>query len=62
MQKERLNYFFVVLSQKEGGSPSIEIDWKFREEVCTGHLYDYSNLKIFGCEAYALTPKNQRLS
>ena len=30
------------------------------EEVWTGHPCDYSNLKIFVCEAYALTPKNQR--
>ena len=41
-------------------SPSMEIDCKILEEVWTGHSYDYSNLKIFGCEAYAFTPKNQR--
>ena len=35
------------------------IDCKITEEVWTGHSCDYSNLKIFGCEAYALTPKNQ---
>ena len=28
-------------------------------EVWTGHLCDYSKLKFFGCEGYALTPKNQ---
>ena len=32
---------------------------KISEEVWTGHPCDYSNLKIFGCEAYVLTPKNQ---
>ena len=37
----------------------MEIDCKILEEVWTGHSCDYSNLKIFGCEAYALTPKNQ---
>ena len=41
-------------------SPSMEIDCKILEEVWTNHSCDYSNLKIFGCEAYALTPKNQR--
>ena len=37
----------------------MEINCKISEEVWTGHLCDYLNLKIFGCEAYALTPKNQ---
>ena len=36
------------------------IDCKILEEVWTNHSCDYSNLKFFGCEAYALTPKNQR--
>ena len=34
------------------------INCKIPEEVWTGHPCDYSNLKIFGYEAYALTPKN----
>ena len=38
----------------------MEIDCKNLEEVWTSHLCDYSNLKIFGCEVYALIPKNQR--
>ena len=42
--------------------PSMEIKCKILEEVWTGHPYDYSNLKIFGCEAYVLTPKNQHSS
>ena len=41
-------------------SPSIAIDNKILEEVWTSHPCAYSNLKIFGCEAYAFTPKNQR--
>ena len=40
-------------------SPLMVIDCKILEEVLTGHPCDYSNLKIFGCEAYVLTPKNQ---
>ena len=36
------------------------INCNIPEEVWTGHPCDYSNLKFFGCEAYALTPKNQR--
>ena len=39
-------------------SPSMEINCKIMEEVWIGHPYDYSNLKIFGCEAYSHTPKN----
>jgi hypothetical protein len=40
-------------------SPSTTIDCKIPEEVWTGHSCDYSNLKIFSCEAYALIPKHQ---
>ena len=35
------------------------INCKIPKEVWTGHPCDYLILKIFGCEAYALTPKNQ---
>ena len=42
-------------------SPSMPIDCKIPEEVWTSNpCCDYSNLNFFGCEAYALTPKNQR--
>lgn len=41
-------------------SPSVAIDCKIPEEVWIGHLCDYSNLKIFGCDVYALIPKDQR--
>ena len=35
------------------------IDCKILEEVWTGQQCDYSNLRVFGCEAYALIPKSQ---
>ena len=41
-------------------SLSMAIDCKILEEVWIGHHCGYSNTKIFGCEAYALGPKNQR--
>ena len=40
--------------------PSIAIDCKIPEEVWMGQSCDYSHLKIFGCDAYSLIPKNQR--
>ena len=39
-------------------SPSITIDCKIPKELWLGHSYDFSNLKIFGCNAYALVSKN----
>ena len=41
-------------------SPSTSIDCKIPQEVWTGHPCDYSKLRVFGCEAYALVPKHQR--
>eukprot|EP00253_Pinus_taeda_P002182 PITA_02182 len=41
-------------------SPSIAINCKIPEEVWTGQSCDYSHLRIFGCDAYSLIPKNQR--
>jgi hypothetical protein len=41
-------------------SPSTTIECKIPEEVWTGHPCNYSNLKVFGCDAYALIPKHQR--
>ena len=41
-------------------SPSTTIDYKIPEEVWTGQKCDYSNLRVFGCEAYALIAKNQQ--
>jgi hypothetical protein len=40
-------------------SPSTAINCNILEEVCTSHLYDCSNLRIFGCDAYALISKDQ---
>eukprot|EP00253_Pinus_taeda_P026672 PITA_26672 len=40
-------------------SPSIVINCKIPEEVWLGKSCDYSHLRIFGCDAYALIPKNQ---
>ena len=39
-------------------SPSVAIDCKIPEEVCTGQSCDYSHLRIFGYDAYSLIPKN----
>lgn len=41
-------------------SPSTAIHCKIPKEVWTYQPWDYSNLRIFGCDAYALIPKNQR--
>ena len=41
-------------------SPSVAINCKIPEEVWIGRSCDYSHLRIFGCDAYSLTPKNQR--
>eukprot|EP00253_Pinus_taeda_P021000 PITA_21000 len=41
-------------------SHSVVIDCKIPEEVWTGQSCDYSHLRIFGCDAYSLIPKNQR--
>jgi hypothetical protein len=39
-------------------SPSTTIECKILEEVWKVHPCNYSNLKVFGCEAYALIPKH----
>jgi hypothetical protein len=41
-------------------SPSTAIGCKIPQEVWKGHPCDYSKLKVFGCDAYALAPKHQR--
>eukprot|EP00253_Pinus_taeda_P021916 PITA_21916 len=41
-------------------SPSVKINCKIPEEVWSGQSCDYSHLRIFGCDAYAFIPKNQR--
>jgi hypothetical protein len=40
-------------------SPSTEIECDIPEEVWKGHPCNYSNLKVFGCEDYALIMKHQ---
>jgi hypothetical protein len=41
-------------------SPSTTIECKILKEVWIGHPCNYFNLKVFGCEAYALILKHQR--
>ena len=53
--EEAVSTTFYLINQ----SPSMELDCKILEQVWTGHPCDDLNLKVFGCEAYALTPKNQ---
>ena len=40
-------------------SPSVTINYKILE-VWSGQCCDYSYLNIFGCNAYALIPRNER--
>ena len=40
-------------------SPSTAIGCKIPQEVWKGHPCDYSKLKVFGCDAYALVPEHQ---
>eukprot|EP00253_Pinus_taeda_P023095 PITA_23095 len=40
--------------------PSMAIGCKIPQEVWKGHPCDYSKLRVFGCDAYALVPKHQR--
>jgi hypothetical protein len=40
-------------------SPSTTINYKILEKVWTDHSCDYSNMRIFCCDAYALISKNQ---
>eukprot|EP00253_Pinus_taeda_P013841 PITA_13841 len=41
-------------------SPSMEIGCRILQEVWKGNPCDYSKLRVFGCDAYALVPKHQR--
>eukprot|EP00253_Pinus_taeda_P007139 PITA_07139 len=41
-------------------SLSTVIGCKIPQEVWIGHPCDYSKLRVFGCDAYALVPKHQR--
>jgi hypothetical protein len=46
---EAANAAFYLINR----SPNSAIDFKIPEEVWTGKPFDYSNLGIFGCPAYA---------
>ena len=41
-------------------SPSRPLELKNRQETWTGSKPNYDKLRIFGCEAYALIPKDDR--
>ena len=41
-------------------SPSRPLGYKIPQELWSGKTPDYSRLRIFGCEAYALVPKDDR--
>jgi hypothetical protein len=40
-------------------SPSRPLGLKIPQELWTGRKPDYDKLQIFGCEAYALVPKDK---
>ena len=41
-------------------SPSRPLGLKIPQEIWTGRKPNYDKLRIFGCEAYALIPKDDR--
>ena len=41
-------------------SLSRSLDFKIPQELWTGRKPDYAKLWVFGCEAYALVPKDER--
>ena len=41
-------------------SPSRPLGLKIRKEIWTGRKPNYDKLRIFGCQAYALIPKDDR--
>jgi hypothetical protein len=41
-------------------SPSIAINCNIRKEIRTVHSCDFSNMRIFGCDAYSLISKYRR--
>ena len=52
---EAITTVFYLVNQ----SPSTTIECKILEEVWKCHPCNYYNLKVFGCEAYALILKHQ---
>jgi hypothetical protein len=60
MQRELWGETILTTCYLINWSPSTAINWKILEEVWTDHSCDFSNLIIFGCDAYALISKDQR--
>jgi len=59
LQKELWVEAISTASYLINRSPSVAINCKNPEEVWSGQSCDYSHLRIFGCDAYSLIPKNQ---
>ena len=59
LQQELCTEAFSTACYLINRSPSTAIGCKIPQEVWKGHPCDYSKLKVFGCDAYALLPKNQ---
>ena len=59
LQKEMWGKVTLVACYLVNRSPLTKIGYEILEEVWIGHPYDYTNLNSFGCDVYALIPKNQ---
>jgi hypothetical protein len=60
LKKELLAEAVSIACYLVNKSTSVAIKCKIPEEVWTDQCCDYSHLRIFGCDAYSLIPKNQR--
>ena len=60
LQKELWTKAVAIACYVINRSPSMTIGCKIPQEVWKGHPCDYSKLKVFGCDAYALVLKHQR--
>ena len=58
LQKELWAEVVSIAHYLVNRSPSIEINCKIPKEVWSHQSCDYSDLRIFCCDAYALIPKN----
>jgi hypothetical protein len=58
MQQELWEKSFLTTCYLINRSPSTAKNCNIPEEVWTGHSCDYSNMRIFGCDAYALIFKD----
>jgi hypothetical protein len=59
MQQELWEKVVITTCYLINQSPSPAINCKIPEEVWAGHSCDFSNLRIFGCDDYALIYKYQ---